>query len=283
MVQNLGTYYCFFPVRDGERTVAQVMDSLLVQTYRPSKIIAVNDGSTDRTGEILAQYEEKHPDVVEVVNTGSTTRDYKRIPLLWNMSLRREYDYHMIAAGDVSFSPDYSEKILSAMKRNTEMVICSGDYGGARSVAPHGAGRFVRQSFFYDNYDEYPHVVGYESEILERALLGGKKISVVHDATFDHLDRLGHSHNFVEFGYAMKALGYYAPYVIGRCVKDFFENGQVGRRGAWNMFYYYVTFRPKAEGYFSLFPEDIRRGIRERQKKMMMQAIRRKIVFAAKE
>ncbi|MEO9295515.1 MAG: glycosyltransferase family A protein [Nitrososphaera sp.] len=281
MAQNLGTYYCFFPVRDGERTVAQVMESLLAQTHRPSKIIAVNDGSADRTGEILDQYQKKHPGLVEVINTGSTTRDYKRIPLLWNMSLRKGYDYHMIAAGDVSFAPDYAEKILLAMK-DREMVICSGDYGGARSVAPHGAGRFVRQSFFFDNYDQYPHVVGYESEILERALLQGKKISVVHDATFDHLDRLGHSHNFVEFGYAMKALGYYAPYVLGRCVKEFVRNGQVGRRGAWNMFYYYMTFKPKPEGYFSLFPEDLRRGIRERQKKMVRRVILKKLVPALK-
>jgi glycosyltransferase involved in cell wall biosynthesis len=281
MTQNLGTYYCFFPVRDGERTVGKVMDSLLAQTYRPSKIIAVNDGSADRTGEILDQYQKKHPGTVEVINTGSTTRDYKRIPLLWNMSLRKGYDYHMIAAGDVSFAPDYSEKVLSAMQ-DRETVICSGDYGGARSVAPHGAGRFVRQSFFFDNYEQYPHIVGYESEILERALLQGKKISVVHDATFDHLDRLGHSHNFVEFGYAMKALGYYAPYVLGRCMKEFVKNGQVGRRGAWNMFYYYVTFKPKPEGYFSLFPEDLRRSIRERQKKMLRRVILKKLVPALK-
>jgi glycosyltransferase involved in cell wall biosynthesis len=263
---ELGTYYCFFPVRDGERTINAVMESLTKQTYPPSKIIVVNDGSTDRTGSILKEYQDKHPGLIEIISTGSTTRDYKRIPSLWNMSLRQGYDYHMIAAGDVSFAPDYAEKILLAMKNDPKLVISSGDYGESKSVAPHGAGRFVRQSFFFENYEKYPEVVGYESEVLEHALMRDCKIRVIREATFEHLDRLGHSHNFSEFGYAMKAMGYYPPYVLGRFFVDFFFNRSMGKRGALQMLRYYLSFKPEETGYFSEFPAEIRHFIRQRQK-----------------
>lgn len=263
---ELGTYYCFFPVRDGERTIGMVMESLLKQTYVPSKIIVVNDGSTDRTGSILREYQDKHPSLIEIINTGSTTRDYKRIPLLWNISLRQGYDYHMIAAGDVSFAPDYAERILLHMKNDPKLAICSGDYGESKSVAPHGAGRFVRQSFFFENYQEYPAIVGYESEILERALMREYKILVIRQATFEHLDRLGHSHNFSEFGYAMKSMGYYPPYVFGRFLVNFFFNKSIGKKGALQMLWYYLSFKPEEAGYYSKFPDDICRHIRHRQK-----------------
>jgi glycosyltransferase involved in cell wall biosynthesis len=275
--ENLGTYYCFFPVRDGERTVSMVMESLIKQTYLPAKIIAINDGSTDCTQDILEGYRQMYPGLVEIINTGSTTRDYKRIPLLWNMSLRRAYDYHLIAAGDVSFAPDYCEKMLVQLRRDPDLVICSGDYGNSGSVAPHGAGRFVRQSFFYENYERYPAIVGYESEILERALMLNKKIAVFGEATFEHLDRLGHAHNFSEFGYAMKSLGYYPPYVLSRFVWNFLRNKSVGRKGALQMLGYYLSFNPAKDGYYSRFPEDIRRAISERQKKYIGSLARRAV------
>lgn len=274
-MSELGTYYCFFPVRDGERTISRVMESLLRQTYAPSKIIVVNDGSTDRTASILKEYQDKHPSLIEIINTGSTTRDYKRIPLLWNMSLRQGYDYHMIAAGDVSFAPDYAEKILLGMNNDPKLVVCSGDYGESKSAAPHGAGRFVRQSFFYENYERYPAIVGYESEILERALMHECKILVIREATFEHLDRLGHSHNFSEFGYAMKTMGYYPPYVFGRFLVDFFFNKSMGKKGALQMLKYYLSFKPEETGYFSAFPDDIRGYIKHRQKKYVKSLPRR--------
>lgn len=44
------------PVYNAERYIANCLDSLLAQTYRNLEIIAVNDGSTDRSQEILDRY-----------------------------------------------------------------------------------------------------------------------------------------------------------------------------------------------------------------------------------
>lgn len=46
------------PVRNGEKTVARALDSLLAQSFRDYEVIAVDDGSTDGTGGILDVYRE---------------------------------------------------------------------------------------------------------------------------------------------------------------------------------------------------------------------------------
>jgi len=44
------------PARNEERYIARCLDSLLTQDYSNFEIIAVNDSSTDRTGEIMKEY-----------------------------------------------------------------------------------------------------------------------------------------------------------------------------------------------------------------------------------
>ena len=44
------------PVYNGERYIAEAIDSVLAQEYENIEIIAVNDGSTDGTEEVLRSY-----------------------------------------------------------------------------------------------------------------------------------------------------------------------------------------------------------------------------------
>jgi glycosyltransferase involved in cell wall biosynthesis len=47
---------CIVPVFNGERYLAEALESVLTQTHRPIELIVVDDGSTDRTAEILAAF-----------------------------------------------------------------------------------------------------------------------------------------------------------------------------------------------------------------------------------
>src|SRR4051794_14489175 len=47
------------PAYNVERYVAAAIDSALAQTYRPLEIVVVDDGSTDRTAEIVAGYADR--------------------------------------------------------------------------------------------------------------------------------------------------------------------------------------------------------------------------------
>ncbi len=47
---------CIVPVYNGERYLKEALDSILAQTYRPLEIIVADDGSTDGTASVVANY-----------------------------------------------------------------------------------------------------------------------------------------------------------------------------------------------------------------------------------
>ena len=49
----------YIPVYNGELTIESVLKSVLKLNPGPEEIIVVNDGSTDRTKEILKDYKDK--------------------------------------------------------------------------------------------------------------------------------------------------------------------------------------------------------------------------------
>ena len=51
------------PAYNCERYIRRALDSALKQTYRNTEIILVNDGSTDGTGKICADYAEKYEQI----------------------------------------------------------------------------------------------------------------------------------------------------------------------------------------------------------------------------
>lgn len=54
------------PARNEEKYIAKCLDTLLAQDYPNFEVVAINDGSTDRTGEILEMYARKDRRVVSV-------------------------------------------------------------------------------------------------------------------------------------------------------------------------------------------------------------------------
>lgn len=61
---------CIVPVFNGERFVAESIDSALEQTYDPIEIVVVNDGSTDGTKALLGGYGERIK-VIDQANAGA--------------------------------------------------------------------------------------------------------------------------------------------------------------------------------------------------------------------
>ncbi len=60
-------YVIISPVKDEERYIELTLRSVIAQTVPPRRWIIVNDGSTDRTAEIVARYAAENP-WIELIN-----------------------------------------------------------------------------------------------------------------------------------------------------------------------------------------------------------------------
>src|SRR5689334_2986652 len=75
------SYSVVIPAFNAEPTLAAAIDSVLVQTVTPEKIIVVDDGSTDRTPEIAQAYGSRVM-VIQQANSGpgaATTRGFESV------------------------------------------------------------------------------------------------------------------------------------------------------------------------------------------------------------
>lgn len=52
---------------NGEKYLKEQLDSILSQTYKNFKIIVSDDGSTDKTRNILVQYEKEYPSKIRLL------------------------------------------------------------------------------------------------------------------------------------------------------------------------------------------------------------------------
>lgn len=266
-------WYGILPIRNCHDTVRDAVTTLVNQTISPGRVVAIDDGSTDGTGEILDELAGKYPGVVLVHHTGSETRDYSRLPRLWNLGIKLggPGKYHFYGNGDCTYEPNYMEELLNVMEGDPNVVNAGGIIHGEKKIprVPHGAGTLIREQWMFDvlGKPEYPVNLIYEAAAFYYAMMTGRKVVVVRTAIMYHNHDLGAYHRFGEWGAGMRALGYHPLYALGRCI--------VERRPY--MLYNYLTFRPRPGTYWDYGPEDLRRFVRRYQKKHLWSYIRRAV------
>lgn len=277
----MGRYFSIVTCRNSESEIEKAINSLLKQTIKPRYIIVVDDGSTDNTPNILNRLKSKN-DNIYVITNPDLGYDIGRVVKNWNSAINfaRDFklektDYHMISTDDTQYEEFYAEKIMRKMDEDKIIAISSGNYDNNSYATPHGAGRFVRNSFFNSVLGRhYPEKMGYESLILQMSLYHGFKNLVNNDARFSHTRQLGSNHHFYEFGASMRTLGYHPLFVLGRFMQCFLTGKPIGRMGAIQMLYYYLSYKPKQVGYDSMYDPEIRQAIRIRQKTRIKQIFR---------
>lgn len=257
----LPSYYVLVTAKDEIKYIRRTLESVLVQTHKPGLVIMHDDGSTDGTYEVMLEYKQKYKAAgiwAIVKETHSKDRSFAHIPKIYNQNWIPGYDFILWLGGDIELEPEYAMKNLRVLKHIPGMVITSGDYAPFVASSPHGAGRFMRMSWFWEEYKgRCSESIVHESEFLHRANMTGRQILVIRDAHFNHLKPLGTDHNFKEFGHASRALGYDWLFMLLASWQAR-KNPLMGPRGAFNMLMSYLTFRPKKTGYHTLAPADVR-------------------------
>jgi glycosyltransferase involved in cell wall biosynthesis len=277
----MGTYFVIVTCRNSEDDIYAALTSLRNQTLAPEYVIVVDDGSTDKTSEILAKVKLNWQSL-HVITHSDLGYDISRVVKNWNEAITYSRSnmlphttYHMIATDDTTYPPVYAERLVEFLDSNSDIAIVSGNYTKYVPEKPHGAGRFVRNTFFERTHwgGLYPELMGYESAILYESERLGYSYALLTDAKFQHSRPLGKHHKFYEFGASMKTLGYHPLFVWGRFTKYLVTGEVTGRVGAFNMLYYYLSYKPKTVGYDRLYDEQLRKFVKEIQKRRMLSAI----------
>jgi glycosyltransferase involved in cell wall biosynthesis len=134
------------PVYNGADLVRESLDSLLAQTYREFEIIAIDDGSTDGTAEILDNYAARD-DRVRVVH-----QENRKLPRSLSRGFRlARGEFLTWTSADNRCKPRFLEKMVDCLRRHPgwDMVYANVDIIGAD-------GRPLRDASWFAGYQEPP-------------------------------------------------------------------------------------------------------------------------------
>ena len=260
-------YVIITPVRDEEKYVAATVESLLGQTVRPAEWVIVDDGSTDRTGEIVDRYTAQFPwiRVVHRNNRGFRKAGGGVIEAFYdgyNQLTCADWEFVVKLDGDLTFSPTYFEDCFAHFSRDLQLGIGGGeiyhDMAGKQALEKNprfhvrGATKIYRRACWeaigglfvapgWDTLDEVKaNMLGWktysfpELRLLHHRLTGTAQGLV--------RDRMKH-------GMACYVSGYHVLFVAASCVRRMFRKPYV--IGSLAMFAGflrgYISDRPRVE------------------------------------
>jgi poly-beta-1,6-N-acetyl-D-glucosamine synthase len=124
-------YVVITPVRDEEEYLERTIRSVIGQTVRPAEWVIVDDGSTDRTGEIIDKYAGKYDWIraLHRVNRGFRQPGGGVVETFYDgygSLVSRDWNFVVKLDGDLSFEPDYFEKILTRFLAKPKLGIAGG-------------------------------------------------------------------------------------------------------------------------------------------------------------
>jgi poly-beta-1,6-N-acetyl-D-glucosamine synthase len=125
-------YVIITPVRDEEKYLEGTIESVCKQTVRPCEWIIVDDGSSDRTGEIADHYAARHPwiHVLHRENRGFRKSGGGVMEAFYDgySTLQcKDWDFLVKLDGDLTFATDYFEKCFGYFGGNPALGIGGGE------------------------------------------------------------------------------------------------------------------------------------------------------------
>jgi glycosyltransferase involved in cell wall biosynthesis len=110
-----GAFYIVIPTHNEEQFIALTLQSLVSQTHLPTKVVVVNDNSTDRTAEIVLAFAKEHPfiSLVEKKSSAIHLPGSKVIQAFQSgfETLDENYDVIVKIDADLIFPTNYFETI----------------------------------------------------------------------------------------------------------------------------------------------------------------------------
>ena len=123
-------YYIIIPAHNEEKFISLTLQSLVEQTVLPSKIVVVNDNSTDKTTEIVLAFAEKHS-FISLVNKKSDAIHLPGSKVIQafhegEKHIDDTYDIIVKIDADLIFPPNYFETIIKHFQSDERIGMVGG-------------------------------------------------------------------------------------------------------------------------------------------------------------
>jgi biofilm PGA synthesis N-glycosyltransferase PgaC len=244
-------YVLITPAHNEETFITKTLDSMVAQTDPPERWIIVDDGSDDRTAEIVARYAERHPWIELVRRPRARDRSFAGKVHAFNAGLERVRSLRFDVIGnldaDLSFDPDYLKFLMEKFEQDPTLGVVGTPFtedGGYDTARDSFEGEnYVAggcQLFLYRCFEEIGGYVpnragGVDWIAVMSARMKGWKVQSFPEKRFHHYRSLGTAERGVlgasfEYGERAYYLGGSPIWHLFRCLyrmtkKPFFVGG----------------------------------------------------------
>jgi Glycosyl transferase family 2 len=144
------SYALVTAARNEDAYIETILKAVVAQTRTPKVWVIVSDGSTDRTDDIVQNYASQH-DFIHLVHLhNKNSRGFSNQAIASNSGYatirRMQFDFIGFLDADVSFAPEYYERLLASFHANPRLGV-----GGGQIIELHG-----------DRYEPRPRNVSHE-------------------------------------------------------------------------------------------------------------------------
>lgn len=155
------------PAHNEEKNIFFTLKSLEAQSFKDFKIIVVNDGSTDKTAEIVREFSERHPNF-ELLNLETSEHEPgAKVVRTFNKGLNSVdlNDFEIICKfdADIIFPENYLMEVHKVYERNPKAGMVSGIVKIKKSVFEKNLAfdfKDEKQQWTFENLSSKNHVRG---------------------------------------------------------------------------------------------------------------------------
>jgi len=240
------------PVKNEESLIGITIQSVVNQTVRPVEWIIVNDGSTDRTEEIVHAAANANPWIRLLSMPPRAERTFAAVVKATEAGVRAvrtdDYEYIGLLDSDVKFQNDYFERVIDHFHSSPKLGLAGGmviDIGQSKNKLPKnrqdvpGAVQFFRRDCFVSlgGLLAVPEG-GWDGLTCARARMLGYQTKLLTDLVVDHLKPRNISEGGVfrrtwQMGVRDFAVGYHPLFELFKCLGRIFERPLVLGSAAW--------------------------------------------------
>ncbi|HWY76823.1 MAG TPA: glycosyltransferase [Verrucomicrobiae bacterium] len=236
-------YVIITPVRNEEAFMQRTIDSVVAQTMGPIEWIIVDDGSTDKTPEIIDRAASKHPWIRPLHRADRGFRKsgggvMEAFHDGYGKLKTKQWDYLVKLDGDLTFAPDYFEKCFAHFAANPKLGIGGGlvcnEIGGQRVLDSKEDPKFhvrgatkIYSRACWEGIGGLIKSTGWDTHDEVKANMLGWKTCTFNEIPIIHHRETGGAdgawRNYFKNGRANYVVGYHPVFMLGKCIKRLFR------------------------------------------------------------